>query len=71
MLVNLYCHHYLCPVLLFDWQEDVRLLKEMGMDAYRFSISWPRILPSKYIQKLSKYVSYGEYVGNSKDNVYN
>jgi beta-glucosidase/6-phospho-beta-glucosidase/beta-galactosidase len=47
------------------------LLKEMGMDAYRFSISWPRILPSKYIQKLSKYVSYGEYVGNSKDNVYN
>jgi len=71
MLVNLYCHHYSCPVLLFDWQGDVRLLQEMGMDAYRFSISWPRILPSKYIKKLSKYVSYGEYVGNTKDNVYN
>ncbi|CAD6267979.1 unnamed protein product [Miscanthus lutarioriparius] len=27
------------------YPEDVRLLKEMGMDAYRFSISWPRILP--------------------------
>nr|1V03_A Chain A, DHURRINASE [Sorghum bicolor] len=27
------------------YAEDVRLLKEMGMDAYRFSISWPRILP--------------------------
>ncbi|CAD6267982.1 unnamed protein product [Miscanthus lutarioriparius] len=25
---------------------DVRLLQEMGMDAYRFSISWPRILPN-------------------------
>jgi len=25
--------------------EDVKLLKEMGMDAYRFSISWSRILP--------------------------
>jgi beta-glucosidase/6-phospho-beta-glucosidase/beta-galactosidase len=28
-------------------QEDVRLMKDMGMDAYRFSISWTRILPSK------------------------
>jgi beta-glucosidase/6-phospho-beta-glucosidase/beta-galactosidase len=27
-------------------QEDVRLMKDMGMDAYRFSISWTRILPS-------------------------
>ncbi|AQK40508.1 4-hydroxy-7-methoxy-3-oxo-3,4-dihydro-2H-1,4-benzoxazin-2-yl glucoside beta-D-glucosidase 1, chloroplastic [Zea mays] len=27
------------------YKTDVRLLKEMGMDAYRFSISWPRILP--------------------------
>ncbi|KAL0908141.1 hypothetical protein M5K25_022615 [Dendrobium thyrsiflorum] len=25
-------------------QEDVQLLKELGMDAYRFSISWSRIL---------------------------
>ena len=25
-------------------QEDVKLLKKMGMDAYRFSISWSRIL---------------------------
>ncbi|NP_001127755.1 dhurrinase-like B-glucosidase [Zea mays] len=27
------------------YREDVRLLKEMGMDAYRFSIAWSRILP--------------------------
>nr|BAO04181.1 acyl-glucose-dependent anthocyanin glucosyltransferase [Delphinium grandiflorum] len=30
-------HHY---------KEDVALVKDMGFDAYRFSISWPRILPS-------------------------
>jgi len=29
-------HHY---------QEDVKLMSEMGMKAYRFSISWSRILP--------------------------
>jgi beta-glucosidase len=28
------------------YKEDVRLMKDMGMDAYRFSISWSRILPS-------------------------
>lgn len=27
-------------------QEDIRILKEMGLDAYRFSISWSRILPN-------------------------
>ncbi|KAJ6803992.1 beta-glucosidase 12-like [Iris pallida] len=28
------------------YKEDVLLMKEMGIDAYRFSISWPRILPN-------------------------
>uniref|UniRef100_I1PM70 Beta-glucosidase n=1 Tax=Oryza glaberrima TaxID=4538 RepID=I1PM70_ORYGL len=28
------------------YKEDVRSMKEMGMDAYRFSISWSRILPN-------------------------
>ncbi|KAG2572811.1 hypothetical protein PVAP13_7KG202300 [Panicum virgatum] len=27
------------------YKEDVRIMKDMGMDAYRFSISWSRILP--------------------------
>ncbi|WOL19486.1 beta-glucosidase 12-like isoform X1 [Canna indica] len=28
------------------YKEDIEFLKYMGMDAYRFSISWPRILPN-------------------------
>ncbi|NLX10874.1 MAG: beta-glucosidase [Chloroflexi bacterium] len=27
------------------YQEDVALMRELGLDAYRFSIAWPRILP--------------------------
>lgn len=27
------------------WREDVALMKQMGLKAYRFSISWPRVLP--------------------------
>ena len=27
------------------WQEDVGIMAELGMNAYRFSTSWPRILP--------------------------
>ena len=33
------CDHY------HRWQEDVGLMKELGLHAYRFSISWPRLLP--------------------------
>ncbi|KAK4437132.1 Raucaffricine-O-beta-D-glucosidase [Sesamum alatum] len=27
------------------YKEDIRLMKQMGFDSYRFSISWPRVLP--------------------------
>lgn len=27
------------------WREDVALMKTIGLNAYRFSISWPRVLP--------------------------
>jgi beta-glucosidase len=33
------CDHY------HRWHEDLDLLQELGVDAYRFSIAWPRILP--------------------------
>jgi beta-glucosidase len=28
------------------WQDDVAMMQSMGLKAYRFSISWPRVLPS-------------------------
>jgi beta-glucosidase len=27
------------------WQKDIQLMAELGLKAYRFSISWPRVLP--------------------------
>lgn len=36
---NVACDHY------HRYEEDVALMKEIGLKAYRFSFSWPRILP--------------------------
>ncbi len=33
------CDHY------HRFKEDIQIMKEMGVKAYRFSISWPRVLP--------------------------
>lgn len=27
------------------WQEDLRIMKELGLGAYRFSVAWPRVIP--------------------------
>ena len=29
------------------WKEDVRLMKQMGLKSYRFSISWSRLIPEE------------------------
>jgi beta-glucosidase len=34
------CDHY------HRWPEDVKLLGQLGVRAYRFSIAWPRVVPS-------------------------
>ncbi len=34
------CDHYV------RWPEDVALMAELGVNAYRFSISWPRVVPT-------------------------
>ncbi|KAJ8963463.1 hypothetical protein NQ318_018946 [Aromia moschata] len=36
------------------WEEDVRLLKDLGVNHYRFSISWARILPTGYVHKINQ-----------------
>jgi beta-glucosidase len=28
------------------WKDDIKLMKELGLHAYRFSIAWPRIIPT-------------------------
>src|SRR4029079_17572188 len=34
------CDHY------HRWREDIGIMRELGLDAYRFSVAWPRILPN-------------------------
>ncbi|XP_038218411.1 myrosinase 1-like [Zerene cesonia] len=36
------------------WREDVRIASELGLNQYRFSISWSRILPSGLPNNMSK-----------------
>lgn len=36
---DLACDHY------HRYQEDITLMRELGVNAYRFSVAWPRILP--------------------------
>ena len=34
------CNHY------FDWKEDLAIMQDLGVTAYRFSIAWPRVVPT-------------------------
>lgn len=40
MTGDIACDHY------HRYKEDVRLMKEIGLQAYRMSISWPRVIPN-------------------------
>ena len=34
------CDHY------HRYREDVALMRDLGIDTYRFSVAWPRVLPT-------------------------
>ncbi|MFG1927397.1 GH1 family beta-glucosidase [Cryptosporangium sp. NPDC048952] len=34
------CDHY------HRWADDLGLIRELGVDAYRFSVAWPRVIPT-------------------------
>jgi beta-glucosidase/6-phospho-beta-glucosidase/beta-galactosidase len=36
------CNHY------YKFREDIALMKAMGVKAYRFSLSWSRIIPAGF-----------------------
>ena len=38
------CDHY------HRWPEDIGLMSELGVGAYRFSVAWPRVLPGGFGQ---------------------
>ncbi|XP_054264181.1 myrosinase 1-like isoform X2 [Macrosteles quadrilineatus] len=52
------------------FKEDTLLLKDLGVDFYRFSISWPRILPNGDVSKINyagiKY--YNDLINNLLEN---
>jgi beta-glucosidase len=39
---NVACDHY------HRYLEDISLMRDLGLKAYRFSVSWPRVLPSGF-----------------------
>ncbi|KAJ0171322.1 hypothetical protein K1T71_012872 [Dendrolimus kikuchii] len=36
------------------WQRDIEMAEELGLHFYRFSISWPRLLPNGFTNYISK-----------------
>lgn len=38
----------------YNYRQDVQMLKALGVDFYRFSISWPRILPTGFANHINK-----------------
>ncbi|XP_033317128.1 myrosinase 1 [Bombus bifarius] len=38
----------------YQYKEDIAILKKLGFNSYRFSVSWTRILPTGFPNKISK-----------------
>lgn len=46
------CDHY------YRYEEDIEIMKKIGIKAYRFSVSWPRIMPKGYGEPNKKGVEF-------------
>ncbi|XP_068624871.1 myrosinase 1-like [Battus philenor] len=38
----------------FRWKDDINVAAELGLHFYRFSIAWPRLLPTGFVDKISE-----------------
>lgn len=55
-----------------NYRRDVEMIRELGLDVYRFSLSWSRILPtgrSNYISK-SGIKFYNNYINEASRYIY-
>lgn len=53
---NTACDHY------HQYKEDIAMMKEMGLTSYRFSVSWPRIMPEEGVVNEKGIAFYQELV---------
>lgn len=55
------CDHY------HRYKEDLALVKELGVDCYRFSISWPRIIPERGVRNKAGIAFYKDILQTLKN----
>lgn len=62
---NKACDHY------HRYREDIALMKSLGIQAYRFSISWPRIFPDGIVKDSDGNIHYNKAGLDFYDNIVN